>query len=397
MSLSPNPRLVVVGAASLLAMVLGSIHAFSVFLEPLERQFGASRSSVSLTYSLALVMLTFAVLNCHKLSCRWAPGVFVAGVGVVAAIGAVIAAWAPNLWLVWLGYSLIFGAANGLGYAFGLQLSAQVCPGREGLAMGVVTAAYAIGATLSPPLFASAVDQGGFVLAMLGQSVGLLVFTVIAAALLHGSAVRFRAGEDRPAGKAVLDGSLVVLWFGCGTAVAAGLMAIGHAAEIVRAQAVDHMLWLAPVTVSLLNMFGSFAGGYLADRLPGRWLLAALPSAAMVGLLVLSSAHDLTPALVCLGLIGMTYGAIISVYPAVIAKQFGARASTRVYGLVFTAWGLAGLLAPWLAGWLFDLNGSYAFALQVAAFLSFLSCATVCASPAKFWRVRDWTSPPNLD
>ena len=100
-------------ASSLLCSVLGSVHAFSVFLVPLEQTFEASRSLVSLTYSFALIALTIAVLFGHmvftKISAHW----FVGAVCLVAATGAFIAAFAPSLAIVWIGYSALFGGANG--------------------------------------------------------------------------------------------------------------------------------------------------------------------------------------------------------------------------------------------------------------------------------------------
>ena len=41
----------VIAAAGLLCLVLGSVHAFSVFLVPLETAYSASRAQISLIYS----------------------------------------------------------------------------------------------------------------------------------------------------------------------------------------------------------------------------------------------------------------------------------------------------------------------------------------------------------
>ena len=65
-------------------------------------------------------------------------------------------------------------------------------------------------------------------------------------------------------------------------------------------------------------------------------------------------------------LLGFTYGAIIAVYPAAVSHYLGAQEAPRAYGRVFTAWGLAGLGAPWLAGWIFDSYGAYGPALTIA-------------------------------
>ena len=56
-----------------------------------------------------------------------------------------------------------------------------------------------------------------------------------------------------------------------------------------------------------------------------------------------------------------------------IAKTYGMEAGPRIYGRVFTAWGTAGLLAPWFAGSLFDGNNSYTTQIAAAALLGTLS------------------------
>ena len=98
-------------------------------------------------------------------------------------------------------------------------------------------------------------------------------------------------------------------------------------------------------------------------------LLTALPLLSAIGL-----ASALVPSiyLPALGAIGFAYGAIIAIYPAVIAKRFG-EDGPRLYGRVFTAWGFAGLAGPWLAGALFDATGGYRIALLIAAALAAIS------------------------
>lgn len=71
--------------------------------------------------------------------------------------------------------------------------------------------------------------------------------------------------------------------------------------------------------------------------------------------------------LVALAVVGLGYGAVSSLVPAAAAAFFGAATIARTYGRLFTAWGIAGLATPVLAGVLFDLTGSYRAALLVAA------------------------------
>lgn len=375
----------------LLAFVLGSVHAFSVFLEPLEQRFDAPRSSVSLTYSLALAFITVGVLFGYRAYAYLRPALLAALLCAVAAAGCMLAATMDSLPMLWLGYSVLFGCANGLGYGLALQSAAQSNPTRKGLAMGLVTAAYAVGAVVAPLLFQMLLQLGGFAGAMWGLSAALVAIIPFVAGLLHrgGAMIEVEqlspSSSSRPSssfgdGKESNDPGLIFgLWLGYGTAVAAGLMAIGHATGIARAGGLgDGLVLSAPIIIAAFNVLGSFVGGGLADRIEIKHLLIGLPACSALPLLILSCFDSGHIVLFGLALVGFAYGGIISVYPAAVSYLFGDSAGVRIYGRVFTAWGTAGLFAPWFAGFLFEWFGNYRIALGVAAALGLVSMVTVC-------------------
>ena len=353
-------------SAALLCAVLGSIHAFSVFLDPLQQAFGLSRATVSLTYSFGLLAITLAVLLGPRFYSITTPARLFAIVGLLGAFGAVLAGIAGGIAGIWVGYSLCFGIANGMGYGFALQYSARANPLRPGLAMGTVTAAYALGAALAPLLFVKALAAGGFGAAMTVLAAALLLAAGGAAMAVARSGIPY--GERTEATTITLPPApaIIRIWLAYGTGVAAGLMAIGHAAGFAALAGIAP--WLAPAVLALCNMAGSLTGGYLADRFSAPVVLSALPVLSIAGLLTLAQAPVLT--LLALGILGFAYGGTIAAYPAVIARRFPGAAGPVVYGRVFTAWGLAGLLAPWIAGLLYDQNQSYLSALWIAATLA---------------------------
>ena len=123
---------------SLVTFILGSIHAYSVLLTPLEIKFAATRDAASLGYSIGLAFLTLAVLFGHRIYERFSPGAFVALVCTFAAAGAYIASLASSLSVFILGYGVVFGTANGLGYGYCLQLGARNNPANNGLAITLI-------------------------------------------------------------------------------------------------------------------------------------------------------------------------------------------------------------------------------------------------------------------
>ncbi len=373
-------------ASLLLSLVLGTVHAFSLFLEPLEARFEVGRSEASLTYSLALAAITLGVLVGHRVYDRLQPALLAPLLCLAGAAGLALAALAPSLGLVWLGYGLCFGLANGLGYGFALQYAAQANPTRAGLAMGLVTAVYGLGAALAPlPLWwalSLGGPGGGFVL----LAVLLLAVALPIALLLRSADLPFHARVPDAASSPPADRrSLALLWLGYGSGVAAGLAAIGHATGIAQAGGLDEAaIRLAPLAIAAANTLGGLLGGFLTDRLSARRLTMALPllSALALAWLALVPGGLSGGLLPALALVGFAYGAIIAVYPAAIARRFGAVAGVKIYGRVFTAWGVAGLLAPWAAGLLFDASGSYRVTLLAAALLALVSLAAA-ALPAR--------------
>lgn len=363
-----NQKKALLGAA-LLTFVLGSLHAFSVLLLTMETEFSVSRSTASMTYSIALASLAAAVLFGHRLYHHVSPTVYVVTTGALAAAGCVLAAFASSSALIWLGFGVVFGGANGLGYGYALQLSGRAFPARKGFVMGIITAAYAFGAVVFPLPLRIAVEIGGWEVALLFLAVCLLSFSVIGAVILSRSQFAYFTEPDTPSLIASgVEVQVIWLWLSYCGAVIAGLMAIGHASGLAESRG-GGSFWIvaAPVVIASTNMAGSLIAGVLTDRMGGRSVLAFLAALSCIALLAMAIATKLMPTLIGLAIVGFTYGGTIAAYPAYISQRFGAAAGTIVYSRVFTAWAAAGLLGPFAAGLLFDRYDNYQLALILAA------------------------------
>lgn len=378
------PRMVL-GAGMLVTFVLGSIHSFSIFIRPLEALLSVSRGQVSLVYSTTLICLTILVLYGYRIYHRAPPSLIVLAACFIAALGIFVAALADEIWQIFVGYSLIFGAANGLGYGFVLQLVSRAMPQQRGFAMGAVTAAYAVGATVFAHVLADFVSPHSPADAFKLLSLVLLLTGGAASILLFYSRVRYSAVGNSTSQDRAQSSQIVLFWAAYGLSVFAGLMAIGHAAGIVQSSQQTNSsnselaIWGA-VLIGAGNALGGFTGGYLSDRISVRALLTTLPLISALCLFVLAVSPAAHFSAGVLSLIGVTYGAIIAVYPYAINFQFGEFEGPRVYGRVFTAWGLAGLFGPLLAGTLYDHTGNYAWPLTVAGCAAILSSTVVIFS-----------------
>jgi MFS family permease len=173
-------------------------------------------------------------------------------------------------------------------------------------------------------------------------------------------------------------------------AVAAGpsmFIPFAHASAAARDLGVA-----APQAVGLVGLIGigsltgRFAIGALADRV-GRPQTLALAQASMGLSYLLWLAADGYLAMAVFALwLGLSYGGIVSLMPALCMDLFGARAVSSIIGTLYTAAAFGNLLGPWLAGAVFDARHSYTPVIWGCIVLSALATAAT-------WRL---VGPPGL-
>jgi OFA family oxalate/formate antiporter-like MFS transporter len=370
--------------AVLIAFVLGSLHAFSVLIEPVERQLGASRATVSLVYSLATVALICGVFVCGRLLLRCAPPVLALVSALVCAGGLVLAGIGSSLVLMFVGFGVLFGFANGIGYALSIERAGVAWPGRKGLLTGLVTAAYCGGAIVFSKVFAiwalpQTYQTGLYVLAGVIAVAGLTVWMLLSGGAKPHTQQEISAAGDLTAHQA----EIIQLWLIYFLGVMAGMMALGHAAAVVSATGGTLAAMTAgAMIVSAGSAGGSVVSGWLADRLRPRCILTGCLVLVFASMVVLAATGSPAEAIIGLGLTGFAYGALITIIPVITASDFAPGVSLAVFGRVFTAWGVAGLAGPWLGGYVFDISRSYTTAFVVAA------AAALLASVLSLWYAR---------
>jgi MFS family permease len=190
-----------------------------------------------------------------------------------------------------------------------------------------------------------------------------------------------------------------VLWVCMATGLFSGLMVMSHGATLLSSRGLSaQTLIIGGVSiVSFTTSAGRIFGGWLCDRVSPKRVLVLTPLLAVGPLMW--AAMDKTSILagkLALAAAGVVYGMFASTIPVEVRRVAGAGDFARTYGRIFTAWGLSGLAAPYVAGLFYDSYGDYSFALYVAAALSCVSAlvAQLLESPrtAERERVDDETS-----
>jgi OFA family oxalate/formate antiporter-like MFS transporter len=130
------------------------------------------------------------------------------------------------------------------------------------------------------------------------------------------------------------------------------------------------------------NVSGRILSGWLSDALGRLNTLRVALAISTVAIPVLYGAgvHVLA-VYVLIFIVYFCYGAQAAVNPAAVADFWGARNAGANYGLLFTAWGAAGIVGPTIGGVLFDRYKNYEAAFYAAAVLA--AIAFVCEIAAR--------------
>jgi len=149
--------------------------------------------------------------------------------------------------------------------------------------------------------------------------------------------------------------------------------------------ALGELAFLAVVTIAAGNTFGRIFAGTLSDRIGRQWTLfsAFICQAIMVGVLFGLTRHGggtWMAVLPVVFLLGMNYGANLALFPAACKDYFGIRNFGLNYGWMFTAFGSAGLIMPWVNGRIKDVTGNFDLTYTIIILMMLVSAVLTIIS-----------------
>ncbi|MBN8940920.1 MAG: MFS transporter [Rhizobiales bacterium] len=379
-SLRPAPRLfqgwlVVAGAFAVTFVGFGSAYTFSAFVEPLQADFGASRGSVSLVFSLAGFLYFGLGVVSGPLADRWGSRRLAVLGMLLTGLGMAIASVAGSLTQIYLAYGLGVGLGVGLSYVPVIGAVQRWFVRRRGFASGLAVSGIGVGTLVMPPL-------ASLLIQTLGWRTAYLVLGGLAAAIGAGMALLIENDpRDRglaPDGDPPVSGhqAMPPQGFSVRQAVTSRRFAGLYAACLICSfglfvpfvhlvpYAVDH--GVAPASAVLLlgvigvgSTAGRFFLGGLADRLGRALALFAMFLGMALALAIWALSAGFWPLAVFAFAYGVFYGGFVALLPALVMDHFGGRNVSGIIGILYTSVAFGTLIGPSAAGFAFDVSRSY--------------------------------------
>ena len=359
-----------------LALIFGVSYSFAAFFESFAVEFSAQRADVSWIFGLSGFVYFVMGAGGGMLADRLGPRIVCSAGMALIALGLLATSWATSLFAVYVSYGLLVGLGIALVYTPSIASVQPWFTTRRGLAGGIASSGVGAGTLLVPVLVAMAIGPMPWREAMQVLALGVLVLGLLAAALLRRAPAAPSSGSGGSASGLSLRDTLrspTFRWLYLATVLASPVMFIPFAHVSASARDLGLGEAFAVGLVGLIgvgSLVGRFAIGLLADRL-GRAQTLVLMQLSMGASYVLWGAAGGQGLLVVFALwFGLSYGAIVSLLPAICMDYFGGKSVASVVGTLYSGAAFGNLLGPVLAGAVFDHSGHYLGVMAVCGVLS---------------------------
>jgi MFS family permease len=394
----PRPRIFhgwfVVWAAFAVTFVgFGSAYTFSAFVESLQRDFGASRGSVSLVFSLAGFLYFGLGIVSGPLADRFGSRRLAVAGMILTGLGLMAASAARSLWEVYAAYGLGVGLGVGCAYVPAIGAVQRWFVRRRGFASGLAVSGIGVGTLVMPPLASLLIESLGWrgaylalgaLAAVVGGGLALLIENDPRDRGLGPDGDPPQAGAQlaRPQGASVAEAirsrRFISLYAACLICSFGVFVPFVHLVPYAR----DH--GVAPSSAVLLlgvigigSTAGRFFLGGLADRI-GRELSLLLMFAGMALALAIWGISATIWSLAAFAFIyGIFYGGWVAVLPAVVMDYFGGRNVSAIIGMLYTSVAFGTLIGPSAAGFAFDLTSDYTLPILAGVVANIIAAAIV--------------------
>ncbi|MHA1730650.1 MAG: OFA family MFS transporter [Promethearchaeota archaeon] len=384
-----NRWIVVVGAL-LIQLALGTIYCWGNLTTYLTSNLRVKDPTLLYSdtiYVFAIGLLAFAITMIFSGQLQQKIGPMKVGVigGVLMCLGVLLSAFMTTFVGILLTYGVLFGIGIGFAYVCPIACAAKWFPDKKGLINGIAVAGFGAGAFIFNKVMTYFVNPGNTTATVLGSDgkyyfaadssvvaavpgLFILLGVVYGAMIIAGSLSLknppegyIPAGWEPPKvdesagavkveynrGEAIKMPQFWMLWLMFVLTAAAGLFTIGNYKTFGKSAnpvITDQFLSDVGALAALFNGLGRIIWGLLADKITYKKSMVTMFGVQAVLMFTLYfTAGNQVLFLTWVCLIYFCFGGNFSLYPTATADTFGSKYLGPNYGIVFTAYGIAGV------------------------------------------------------
>lgn len=392
-----SKKIFILLVSMLMLLCLGLIYGWSIFVKPLEQEFGWDRSQTSLTFSISMAMFCIGGIVGGQLTQRKmkrTPLLIAAGVLLLAGFMAV--STSSQLSHFYIYYGVICGFAVGICYNVLISAVTMLFTAKQGLISGLLMMSFGFGGLILGSLCSTLIESMGWrsTFQIVGVIIGLIVVMgSLITQLVEGSikedadvhkndetANRLTNSKDYLTRDMLKQPIFYIFALWLVLVSSSGLLILGHVAPAIFDLGVSPSIAAMAVgLVSVFNGIGRVSYGILYDRIGLVKTLWFISSCLLLGGLILSYAvvvQNIPLFFIGAAATGAGYGGSPISTSVVTNKLFGSKFFSGNFSLATSNLIIAALIGPTLAANLHEATGAYQtsfYALVIIAIITLIT------------------------
>jgi OFA family oxalate/formate antiporter-like MFS transporter len=372
-------------------VMIGNLqYAWTLFAQPMVKAHGSQHwqlSDVQWGFGLFIAVGTWAMPFVASFIDTAGPRVLMAVSAILCGVGWGSLGHVDSLASFYLLYS-IAGIGVACVYACGVSTAVKWFPDRRGIASGIITAGYGMGAAAFNPLFDHLIRTIGYADTFLwtGVSHGAMIFLAglvlvnppadykVAVAAVKPNVRRHNL--DFKYSEMLATPQFYFLFVAMLSVAIGGLMVTAQLKPVATNFKIsDAALTAALVLTPLANGSSRILWGWISDHLGREWAMFTAFLLQAIFLLATTTLGRTGDGMfvVLMVMVFLTWGELYVLFPAVLADFYGSKNSALNYSFLYSAKGFASLLGSGIAATLFEKTGSWNYAFYGSAALALLA------------------------
>jgi MFS family permease len=376
------------------AIGIGTYVSYGVFFTPLADEFQWPRALISGASSLAFITSGAFAILIGRLLGSYGPRLLMSCASVLLGIGCLAMSRVQEIWQLYCVFGIVFGIGLGAVDVIALSTTARWFVRSRGLVTGIVKVGTGAGQFSIPFLAGILIALYGWRTTYLIIGASVLVLLLLIAQVLrwdpasigspHRPDVSATTEEPVPAtaginaAAAMRSRQMLIICSASVSTVFCLLIIlvhiVPHAGDI--GLSTTHAAGVLS-TIGAISMLGRFCSGVAIDRIGSKSVLIICYFVLTASLLLLQAADSLWLLYCFAGVYGLAHGSFFTAISPLVAEIFGIVAHGALFGVVVFAGTVGGAVGPIVAGWVFDLTGSYAKVFMASTVLSVISLGLV--------------------
>jgi MFS family permease len=370
--------------------VWGISNSFGVFFDPLIKEFGWSRATISGAASLGFLVHGSASIVLGNLNDRFGPRVIMSGCGVFLGLGFFLMATLDQAWQLYLFYGLITGIGLGGIDVIPLSTVSRWFKRNRGMMSGIIKVGTGVGMLTMPFFITWLIQQYGWRIAFMVLAFMITISVLFFAQFLVRDPILKSQFIDNKIQETALPKNKSEEGLTFQEAIATRQLwticfiyfIVLFCVYTILMHIVQHAIDLgipSGLSAGILSTIGgvSIAGRFLmggaADKIGEKSALLICLLCLLSSLVFLQAVQTLGMFYLFAAVYGFAHGGFFSLVSPLIAKFFGTKSHGLLFGIVIFCSTIGGAIGPFMAGYIFDLTRSYKMVFMILTVLCTLA------------------------